>query len=163
MERIVIIDASPLIGLAIIGGFQWLPHLLGPVYLPESFRREVLPGKNATGEREITGALQEGWLHVWTNPIDSLLEIDLDPGETDCINLALQHSEKALLIMDERAGRSVAREKGIRLVGTAALIESAKKRDLIPSARAAFETLHAHDYRIAPSIIKDILSSVREL
>ena len=65
--------------------------------------------------------------------------------------------------MDERAGRSVAREKGIRLVGTAALIESAKKRDLIPSARAAFETLHAHDYRIAPSIIKDILTSVGEL
>ena len=54
------IDACPLIGLAIIGGFQWLPHLLGPVYLPESVRREVLPGRNASGEREITGALQEG-------------------------------------------------------------------------------------------------------
>lgn len=65
--------------------------------------------------------------------------------------------------MDERAGRTVAREKGIRLVGTAALIESAKKRDLIPSARAPFIILHTHDYRIAPSIIKDILTLVREL
>lgn len=163
LGRIVVIDASPLIGLAIIDGFKWLPNLLTPIYLPESVRREVLPGRNATGERQITDALQEGSLHVWPKPIDSLIEIDLDPGETDCINLALHHLDHALLIMDERAGRAVAREKGIRLAGTAAIIESAKKKNLIPSAKAAFEALHDHDFRIAPAIIKDILVSVGEL
>lgn len=163
LGRIVVIDASPLIGLAIIDGFKWLPNLLGPIYLPESVRREVLPGRNANGERQITDALHKGWINVWPDPIDSLLDIDLDPGETDCINLALHHLESTLLIMDERVGRSVAREKGIQLVGTAALIESAKKRNLIPSARAAFETLHGHDFRIAPAIIKNILASVGEL
>mgnify|MGYP006291393967 CR=1 FL=1 len=88
LDRIVVIDASPLIGLAIIDGFKWLPNLVGPAYLPESVRREVLPGRNANGERQITDALEEGWLNVWPKAIDSLLDIDLDPGETDCINFA---------------------------------------------------------------------------
>ena len=38
MARVVIADASPLIGLAIVDGLQWLPHLFGEVWLPEIVR-----------------------------------------------------------------------------------------------------------------------------
>lgn len=41
--------------------------------------------------------------------------------ETDCINLGLGHTDEVLLIMDERAGRAVAKEKGLSVVGTAAI------------------------------------------
>jgi predicted nucleic acid-binding protein len=56
MARIVVIDASPLIGLAIVDGLPWLPKLLGEVFLPESVRQEVLPGKAARGEEAIAHA-----------------------------------------------------------------------------------------------------------
>jgi predicted nucleic acid-binding protein len=49
------------------------------------------------------------------------LDIDLDTGETDCINIGLASSDQVLLIMDERAGRAVANEKGLRVIGTAAI------------------------------------------
>lgn len=162
MERIVIIDSSPLIGLATVDGLKWLPDIFGTVYLPESVKHEVLPGKSARGETTIAQAIDVAWITVWPEPIEPQLEIDLDAGETDCINLALSHAGKALLIMDERAGRAVAKEKRLRVTGTAAIIGLAKKQGLIASAREAFEVLHNADFRISAAVIKLVLDSVNE-
>ncbi len=162
MERIVIVDSSPLIGLAIVDGLKWLPDIFGTVYLPESVKHEVLPGKAARGETAIAQAIDAAWITVWPEPIEPQLEIDLDAGETDCINLALSHADKALLIMDERAGRAVAKEKGLRVTGTAAIIGLAKKQGLLASARQAFEVLHNADFRISATVIKLVLDSVNE-
>jgi len=162
MARIVVIDSSPLIGLAIVDGLAWLPKLFDVVFLPESVKQEVLPGKAARGEQAIAQAIAAGWLKVWPETIAPQLEIDLDAGETDCINLGLSHVDGVLMIMDERAGRAVAKEKGLRVIGTAAIIGLAKKQGLIPSARAVFEVLHASDFRISATVINQVLVSVSE-
>lgn len=162
MARIVVVDSSPLIGLAIVDGLEWLPKLFDKVFMPESVKQEVLPGKAAPGEPAIAQALTAEWIRVWPEPIRPQLEIDLDPGETDCINICLSNPDKVLLIMDERAGRAVAKEKGLRVIGTAAIIGLAKKQGLIPSARAVFEVLHCSDFRISAAVINQILVSVNE-
>ena len=162
MARIVVIDSSPLIGLAIVDGLAWLPKLFDVVFLPESVKQEVLPGKAARGEQAIAQAIAAGWLKVWPETIAPQLEIDLDAGETDCINLGLSHVDGVLMIMDERAGRAVAKEKGLRVIGTAAIIGLAKKQGLIPSARVVFEVLHASDFRISAAVINQVLVSVNE-
>ena len=162
MARIVVIDSSPLIGLAIVDGLAWLPKLFDVVFLPESVKQEVLPGKAARGEQAIAQAIAAGWLKVWPEAIAAQLEIDLDAGETDCINLGLSHVDGVLMIMDERAGRAAAKEKGLRVIGTAAIIGLAKKQGLIPSARVVFEVLHASDFRISAAVINQVLVSVNE-
>jgi predicted nucleic acid-binding protein len=162
MTRIVVIDSSPLIGLAMVDGLQWLPKLFGTVFLPDSVKQEVLPGKAAPGEQTIAEAIGVGWVKVWSEMIEPLLDIDLDAGETDCINLGLGNPDNVLLIMDERAGRAVAKEKGLRVIGTAAIIGLAKKQGLIPSARAVFEVLHRSDFRISAAVINQVLLSVNE-
>ncbi|NOU22240.1 MAG: DUF3368 domain-containing protein [Methyloglobulus sp.] len=162
MSRLVVIDASPLIGLAIVDGLKWLPKLFGPVFMPESVKNEVLPDAGANGEESIAYSIQAGWIKVWPEPIPSLLDIDLDVGETDCINLCLNHAGQSLLVMDEKAGRAVAKEKGLSVVGTAAIIGMAKKQGLIPSARKAFEVLHQSDFRISAIVINQVLLSVNE-
>lgn len=162
MARIVFVDSSPLTGLAIVDGLEWLPKLFDQVFLPESVKQEVLPGKAASGEPAIAQALAAEWIKVWPDPISPQLEIDLDPGETDCINISLSNPDKVLLIMDERAGRAVAKEKGLRVIGTAAIIGLAKKQGLIPSARVIFEVLHRSDFRISAAVINQILVSVNE-
>jgi predicted nucleic acid-binding protein len=162
VSRLVVIDASPLIGLAIVNGLRWLPELFGTVFMPESVRNEVLPGVGANGEEAIAYSIEAGWLKIWPEPIPAILDIDLDIGETDCINLSLSHADKTLLIMDERTGRAVAKEKGLSVVGTAAIIGMAKKQGLIPSARKAFEVLHASDFRISATVINQVLLSVKE-
>ena len=88
---------------------------------------------------------------------------DLDEGEADCIRLALAvGAGQALILMDERAGRAVAAERGIRVAGTAAVIGLAKKQGLIDSARSRFERLHATDFRISAGVIQAVLRSVGE-
>lgn len=162
MAHKVVMDSSPLIGLALVGGLAWLPKLFGQVFLPESVKQEVLPDKSAPGEQAIAHAIAEGWITVWPHPISPQLDIDLDAGETDCINIGLSDSDQLLLIMDERADRAVAKEKGLRVTGTAAVIGLAKKQGLIPSARAVFEVLHRSDFRISAAVINQVLASVNE-
>ena len=162
MKRFVVIDASPLIGLAIVDGLSWLPKLFDTIYVSETVKGEVLPGTAARGEEAIAHALESGWLKIWQEPIKPLLDIDLDAGETDCINIAMQYAEQVLLVMDERAGRAVAKEKGLKVIGTAAIIGIAKRQGLIDSAREVFERLHQSDFRIAPAVIKQVLSRVGE-
>ncbi|MDD4914537.1 MAG: DUF3368 domain-containing protein [Methylococcales bacterium] len=163
MERKIILDSSPLIGLALVGGLEWLPKLFGNVYLPQSVKQEVLPSKNAPCEIAIEQALAQSWIQVWAFPIEAKLEVDLDAGETDCINIALAAPDQVLLIMDERAGRAVAKENGLRVIGTAAIIGFAKQQGLIQSARSAFEVLHNSDFRISAAVINHVLKSVNEI
>ncbi len=162
VKNFVVIDASPLIGLAIVDGLSWLPRLFDTIYVSKIVKAEVLPGTDVRGEDAITHAFESGWLKVWQEPINPLLDIDLDAGETDCINIAMQYIDQVLLVMDERAGRSVAKEKGLKVIGTAAIIGIAKQQGLIGSAREVFECLHQSSFRIAPAVIKQVLNRVGE-
>ena len=166
MARYVISDASPLIGLAIVDGLAWLPALFTEVWIPPSVQREVLPGLSARGELEIAAAIERKALRVWkkTIPLPPAEIPDLDEGETDCIRLALSvGAANALILMDERAGRAVAMERGISITGTAAVISLAKRRGLIASAKAQFERLHATDFRISAAVIQATLRTAGEL
>ncbi len=166
MARCVVSDASPLIELAIVDGLGWLPALFGTVWIPASVQREVLPGVDARGEREVAAAIKAKGLRVWRKaPSAAAVDLgDLDEGETDCIRIALSEgAAQVLLLMDERAGRAIAQELGIQVAGTAAVIGLAKKRGLITSARARFERLHGSDFRISAAVIQAVLRGVGEL
>ena len=163
MAGIVISDASPLIGLSIIDGLEWLPKLFTEVWIPEEVCKEVLLGKKSRGKANIQSAIDAGWLKIWNKPVTPLKGIDLDEGETACICLALDSLEPALLIIDERAGRTVAKENDIKIIGTAAIIGLAKQKGYILSARDAFEKLHQSDFRISADVIRTVLIRVGEM
>ncbi|MFM9103343.1 MAG: DUF3368 domain-containing protein, partial [Cyanobium sp.] len=78
------------------------------------------------------------------------------------IRLALASGPQVLLLIDERAGREVARQLGLKLAGTAAVIGLARQQSLIPSARSVFATLHESDFRIAPEVIQAVLERCGE-
>ena len=166
MARRVISDASPLIGLVMVGGLEWLPALFGTVWIPASVQREVLPGVHARGELELAAAIRKQLLRVWQKPISVGAEKlqDLDEGEADCIRIALSEgAANVLVLMDERAGRAVAQEFGIQVAGTAAVIGLAKKQGLIKSVKPSFERLHSSDFRISADIIRAVMSRAGEL
>lgn len=167
MARFAISDASPLIGLALIDGLQWLPKLFGKVWVTASVEAEVLPARKANGKKEIAEAFEAGWLKRFAGPIiekhDAALFNELDRGERDSILLGLmQPKNSAILLIDERLGRSVASEAGLRIIGTAGLIGAAKQRGFIRAARPVFAQLHASDFRISAEVIKTVLSAVGE-
>lgn len=162
MATTIISDATPLIGLSVVDGLSWLPEIFGTVWVPDAVKNEVLPRRSAQGKQAIESAFENGWLKLWKEPFELLNDLDLDEGESACISIAYGLSEPALLIIDERSGRGVAKEKGIAVIGTAALIGEAKKLGLIPSAREAFNILHQSDFRISANVIRTVLRRVGE-
>lgn len=162
MARLVLTDASPLIGLAIVDGLPWLHGLFGSVSMPREVEREVLGGGVTRGENAIRQALAEGWLRVLDKTSDRPAFPNLDEGEAACIRIALACSDRALLLMDERAGRAVASEHGLQVAGTAAVVGMARMRGLTPSAREVFERLLRSDFRISAEVIRTVLSRVGE-
>lgn len=163
MARLVLTDASPLIGLARVDGLAWLEALFGVVWMPEEVRREVLAGSGAGDEQAIEAAEIAGFLRVWPAAAPDKPDLpDLDEGESACIRIALAEGGDALLLMDERAGRAVASEHGLRVAGTAAVIGMAKLRGLLSSAKDAFSRLHDSDFRISAAVIETVLRRVGE-
>jgi len=162
MARLVLTDASPLIGLARVDGLSWLQVLFGGVFMPIEVRDEVLANKGFPGDEALTTAIASGWIKICA-PAPGFPELpELDEGEAACIRIALAHGDKALLLMDERAGRAVAMERGLRVAGTAAVIGMAKTKGLIVSAREVFSRLHASDFRISAQVIETVLKRVGE-
>ena len=163
MARPVLTDASPLIGLARVDGLNWLGALFGQVWVPQEVRRGLLAGPETADHGVIMAAEEAAILQVWpsASPLQPDLP-DLDEGESACIRLGLAQTGEALLLMDERAGRAVAQEHGLRVTGTAVVIGMAKLTGLIPSAHAVFARLHASDFRISAAVIETILERVGE-
>lgn len=161
MAQIVISDASPIIILSQIGGLDWLVPLFGKVWLTDIVRDELLPG-GKPGEQAIFAAIDSGVLAVLDQDWPKPLFPELDEGEASTIRAALNLPDKCLLLMDERLGRTVAKENGLSVAGVAGLIGMAKKRGLIPSASAAFERLLQTDFRISPELIRRILLKAGE-
>ncbi|MGF1614486.1 MAG: DUF3368 domain-containing protein [Gammaproteobacteria bacterium] len=159
-SHLVLTDASPLIGLARVDGLAWLEALFGEVWMPPEVRQEVLPDMGYPEEEAMRVAEAKGWLKTWADPPCDPALPDLDEGEASCIRIALAHQAPALLLMDERAGRAVAMEQGLRVAGTAAVIGMAKSKNLIVSAREVFERLHGSDFRISAQVIHAILRRV---
>ena len=62
MARLVLADASPLIGLARVDGLRWLPPLFGTVWLPTEVHAEVVSGFGSADEQSIGAAVTAGWL-----------------------------------------------------------------------------------------------------
>lgn len=163
MARLVLTDASPLIGLARVEGLPWLGALFGVVWMPDEVRREVVSGFGAADEQAIGVAQAAGFLRVWPAASPDQPDLpDLDEGESACIRIALAEGRDTLLLMDERAGRAVSREHGLRVAGTAAVIGMARSRGLIASAKAVFSRLHDSDFRISAAVIETILRRVGE-
>ena len=164
MARLVLTDASPLIGLSIVQGLGWLQSLFGEVWMPPEAEHEVLAGAVIRGQDAIRAANSAGWLRTWTGAVPEVPLPDLDGGETACIRIALAYQSRpghdALLLMDERAGRAVAQEHQLRVTGTAAVIGMAQTRRLIPSARNIFEALLQSDFRISAEVIRTVLARV---
>lgn len=157
-RRLVLSDASPLIGLAIVDGLGWLRSLFGQVWLAP----EVLPGRGQRGEAAIQAALKAGWLREWTAAVPETKLPDLDEGEAACIRIAMANKGPALLLIDERAGRAVALERGVKVAGTAAVIGMAKEQGVIEAARPVFELLHNSDFRVSARVIQTVLGRVGE-
>lgn len=148
----VVADSSVLIGLASIGRLELLHALFGPVAVPEAVYREVVEdGGRRSGARAVA---QAPWIErrrVGDAGAADLLAVDLDRGEAEAIVLAREVGARWLV--DNREPRIIARRLGLAVVGTVGVLVESRRRELIPSCRAALAELVAAGFWVSPDVV----------
>ncbi len=75
----------------------------------------------------------------------------LDRGEREAIGLAAS-SAAELVLIDERKGRQAARERGLAVAGTLAVVDLAARRRLL-NLSEALRRLEGTTFRVSPRLI----------
>lgn len=124
---IVVPDAGPLIYLGGAGHLELLRSLYTEVIVPRIVLEEVVvSGSGLPGADAVADAT---WLKVEdVAPDRDLLEL-LDPGEAAAIPLAARL--RATLLADDADARTIARKRGLLVVGTLGVLLAAKRKRLI--------------------------------
>lgn len=161
-RRLVLSDASPLIALSLIDRLNVLHALFGTITITGVVQAEVLAGGNRPGQSALAAALKAKRIRVIFDEWPEPKLPDLDEGEASTLRAAQHYGGPCLVLIDERAGRAVAKASGIAHAGTVGLLVHAKQRGFIQSAKTAFEQLLAKDFRVSAQLIKDALVQAGE-
>jgi hypothetical protein len=98
-------DASPILGLAIIGHLKLLQEQFGEIYIPQAVLAELKVAENFSGASAIQAALDNGWLkskEIQNKPLAQSLLLELDQGEAEAITLAVDLGVDMIVISTSR-------------------------------------------------------------
>jgi predicted nucleic acid-binding protein len=133
---ILVCNAGPVIALAKIDRLPLLQQLGTSVMVPETVCHEILAKPGIETKRILQAT--NSFLKVVAVPIPTDGTVarairQLDPGESEVIALAAATSPPAIALLDDAAGRRVAQNLGVPVMGFAGLLLTAKKFHLLDS------------------------------
>jgi predicted nucleic acid-binding protein len=148
----VIVNATPLIALALLNRLDLLRRMFDEVIVPAAVYEEVI----ARGtERPGAGVIaQADWLQVVSPGAVPTIEpmlLGLDAGEVEVLLLA-REKQPDWVVIDERQARRVARAMGLPVKGTLGILLAAALAGLLPRSEAldAMQRLLEQGIRISP-------------
>jgi len=98
----------------------------------------------------LLAAVEAGWLLVSASDTAAAcqpLKPGVDAGDASAIGLALQHQgagEEVLLLIDDPCGLAEARNRGLAIIGTEAVLVLAKEQQLIAACAPLLSGLREH-------------------
>lgn len=152
---IVVGDTSPITALLSIGRIDLLKSVFDEVVVPSAVHDELLQYHEAlpTFLRVMKVRDKDGV---------AALAVRLDRGEAEAISLAREVNADWPL-MDETAGRRVARGLGLRVLGLLGVLILARRRGLLPSLRDAILDLRSGaGFYLSNDVIGQALKEVGE-
>lgn len=136
----VVIDSTCLIALERIDQLALIPRIFPTIIAPPGVQSEfgvplnwltVLPVKNSV--------------------VVEALKTQLDDGESQAIALALELGN-ALLILDDKKARRVARQLELRVTGTIGVLIRAKRQGVISAIAPLLTALEKVDFRLTSAL-----------
>lgn len=157
----VVSDASPLNYLIWIERDFVLQQLYERVLIPDIVISELThPASPEPVKRWIEN--RPTWAEVRKASPDYSVELELlDPGERAAIQLASEENA-GLLLMDERVGARVARNRGLMVTGTLGVLLEAADRRLI-DLESALAALQTTAFRFTPQLFAEIRRRARQV
>lgn len=138
---IVVSDTSAIINLAAVGQLSLLEQLYGTVLIPPAVRTEITAGgPNAPGAVAVNSLAWIRSVPIANEALVIALSGQLDRGEAEAVALALEQRAD-LLLVDERRGRSVATNVGLKVVGLLGVLLEAKAKGLLPRLKPVLDDL----------------------
>ena len=160
--RLVVVNTTPIIALALIGKLDLLAQLYSEVVMPCAVQAEVFAGgPTGVGSSELRGVT---WLHAVSlqDPRRADVLSDLDRGEAEVIALA-QELGADLVVIDERMARRHARRLGLRLTGTLGVLLKARQVGLVPLVAPLVDQLCRGGIRLSDTVVAEVLRLADEL
>jgi len=135
----IVADSTSLIALERIDALTVLPAMFEPVLIPPEVEHEF-------------GAAYP-WLKVevpTNQALVSSLKLLLGDGEAAAIALASQH--RLPIILDDRQARTVARQLGLRVIGTVGCALKAKQAGVVAAVKPLIEKLEEQGFYLSPAL-----------
>ena len=152
---IVVADTSVLCYLVLIEQIELLPRLFGQIVIPQAVYEE-LRAEGAPAQLQEWMRRLPTWLEIYSvTAIGDITLESLHSGEREAILLA-EELKADLIILDEKAARQIARERGLNLTGLLGILETAATRQLI-DLPAVLERLQQTTFRASPRLLRAIV------
>ena len=156
---IVVGDSSVLIALQRVDAWTLLPRLYGEVHVPDAVWLEVFSPRTDGRQPSPPSWLVRHPPHPVSQAVPWIEP--LDPGETEAILLA-RELPADLLLIDETAGRRVARRLGLRVTGVVGVLLDAKRRGEITSVAAHLGRLRDAGFWLSGELVTHALREAGE-
>ncbi|NJM43783.1 MAG: DUF3368 domain-containing protein [Brachymonas sp.] len=155
-SRIIVADASPLIGLAKCQQLPLLMRMFEAVHVPQRVVIEVTaPDKPLAAEISLfiqNHAIVEA---DRDSELSEKLKRRLDAGEIQALCCA--QDLKCPVLIDERKGRLIAQAHGIEIMGSLGLLLSAKRDGHLERIKPSIEQLREYGYLLGDELIAHVL------
>lgn len=162
MTRIVVSDTTAITHLAKIGALNLLQHLYTEILIPEAVAAELTRAKRTQpGALQVLNSVWIKTVPIKNRHVADKLNQRLDLGESEAIALSLELGADVLII-DEAAGRSVAKRLVNSIIGMIGILLLAKKRELIPAVRPYLDRLRSTGFRMGDEIYEHALATAGE-
>ena len=155
----VIVDASPLIGLAKVGRFDLLRYIFGKIVVTKAVCAEVMVRDDLPGAAELKVAVASGWAETVNTEIDRCFA-NLGAGEAATLTFAKKNS--ALVLMDDEAGRLHAETYQLDVITTVGVLIAAKRMGLVDAIGSIFDNMRECGFHLSDELVQDALDQVGE-
>jgi predicted nucleic acid-binding protein len=157
----IVADTTPLNYLVLIQAADISSRTVSNGFDPSRCEGRAGPCKHSRRRARVDFSQPPAWLEVVNlkQPVDSALE-HLDAGEREAISLASE-LQAILLLMDERDGVTIARHRGLKVVGTLAALDLAAAHGLV-DLQTMFDRLRATTFRSPVRLMVSMLEQDAE-
>lgn len=160
MNKIVIADAGPLIAIARLHQLVLLPQIFGRVLVTDIVFAECTERSDFSESAIIKKAVAQKHLELCASPDFSAYTQKIDAGEASAIAVAIDLG--CGVIMDDKAGRRMATNASVPMIGTVGVLVLAKRKSLVPLVRPLLEHLVSSGYFLSDEIIAAALQASGE-
>jgi predicted nucleic acid-binding protein len=150
---IAVSDTGPLIALAKVSQLNLLQAIFREVHIPPIVHHELLAKYGPEAPR-LESALQ-GFLKPAPSPtlVPAVVTatVRLHPGEQEAV--ALAYEREALLLIDDRLGRTAARQLGLAVTGVIGVLIQAKQMGFLPLVGPVLVDMRQRGYWLSDELL----------